>query len=120
MIIFKKFTLAVAHRLPNVPMEHKCRNIHGHTFMIEVQVSAPTREESGWVMDFADLAAGFKPIRDQLDHTCLNDVEGLENPTSENLAKWIWRRLKPALPILSQITVQESPDAGCIYRGEEE
>jgi 6-pyruvoyltetrahydropterin/6-carboxytetrahydropterin synthase len=120
MIIFKKFTIAVAHRLPRVPVGHKCRNIHGHTFRIEVRVSAPPDETFGWVMDFADLAAAFAPIRDQLDHRYLNEIEGLENPTSENLAKWIWRRLKPALPILSEITVQESPDSGCVYLGEEE
>jgi 6-pyruvoyltetrahydropterin/6-carboxytetrahydropterin synthase len=120
MVIFKKFTIDVAHRLPQVPTGHKCGNIHGHTFRIEVRVSAPIDGKLGWVMDFADLAAVVTPLKDQLDHSYLNEIEGLENPTSENLAKWIWRRLAPVLPILSEITVQESPDSGCVYRGEEE
>lgn len=120
MVIFKRFTIDVAHRLPCVPEGHKCMNMHGHTFAIEIRVTAPTQEEFGWVMDFGDLAAAFNPLRDQLDHRCLNEIEGLENPTSENLAKWIWRRLKPVLPILSRITIQESPDSGCVYEGEEE
>jgi 6-pyruvoyltetrahydropterin/6-carboxytetrahydropterin synthase len=120
MVIFKTFTIDAAHRLPNVPVTHKCRNIHGHTFRIEIHVNGPIQEEFGWVMDFADITTVFKPIKDQLDHKYLNDIKGLENPTSENLAKWLWRHLKLPLPILTKIVVQESPDSGCIYTGEDE
>ncbi|HEY3278437.1 MAG TPA: 6-carboxytetrahydropterin synthase QueD [Syntrophorhabdaceae bacterium] len=120
MVIFKSFTLDMAHRLPNVPAGHKCGNIHGHTFTVKIYVRGPIHEQFGWIMDFADLAAAFEPLRAQLDHCYLNDIEGLENPTSEHLAKWIWDRLKPSLPILCKIVVQESPHSGCIYSGEEE
>ena len=69
-------------------------------------------------MDFADLKAAFQPIEDQLDHRCLNDVAGLENPTSENLARWIWQHLKPALPVLSKVVVRETCTSGCVYHGD--
>jgi 6-pyruvoyltetrahydropterin/6-carboxytetrahydropterin synthase len=120
MYIFKTFTVDATHNLPNVPLTQRCKHIHGHTFRIEVHVKAPVQPELGWVVDFADIAAAFKPIKDQLDHKYLNKIEGLENPTSENLAKWIWRHLSPSLPILCKIVVQESPDSGCIYTGEDE
>ena len=73
--------------------------------------------QHGWVMDFADLKTAFKPLWEQLDHNYLNEIKGLENPTSENLARWIWDRLKPTLPALNQITIRETCTSGCIYRG---
>lgn len=118
MDIFKVFQIEAAHHLPNVPADHKCRRLHGHSFIIEVHVSGPVGQESGWVMDFADLKAKFKPLYDQLDHNYLNEIPGLENPTSENLAKWIWDKLKPSAPLLSQVIVKETCNSGCIYRGE--
>jgi len=117
MDVFRVFQIEAAHRLPNVPEGHKCARMHGHSFRIEVHVSGEVGADSGWVMDFADLRRAFQPLFDQLDHRCLNDVEGLENPTSENLARWIWDRLAPALPGLSRIVVQETCTAGCIYTG---
>lgn len=118
MDIFKQFTIEAAHRLPNLPPEHKCRRLHGHSFQIAVHVAGPVAEREGWVLDFADIAAAFEPLHGQLDHRYLNEVDGLENPTSENLARWIWDRLKPRLPQLSQVVVRETCTAGCIYRGE--
>lgn len=118
MDIFKVFTIEAAHRLPNLPEQHKCRRLHGHSFRIEIHASGPLTEKEGWVMDFADLTRAFSPIYDQLDHYYLNDIPGLENPTSEVLARWIWTRLKPGLPLLSQVVVRETCTAGCIYRGE--
>ena len=118
MKIFKAFTLEAAHRLPNVPVGHKCARLHGHSFRVEVHVSGPVGADTGWVMDFTDIKAAFQPIHDQLDHNYLNEVEGLENPTSESLAKWIWGHLQPALPGLSKIVVQETCTSGCVYRGE--
>jgi 6-pyruvoyltetrahydropterin/6-carboxytetrahydropterin synthase len=117
MDLFRVFQIEAAHFLPNVPEGHKCRRMHGHSFRIEVHVSGPVGEKTGWVMDFADLKRAFKPLFDQLDHHCLNDIDGLENPTSENLAQWIWQRLKPGLPGLSKVIVQETCNAGCIYSG---
>lgn len=119
MDIFKIFTIEAAHLLPNVPDGHKCRRLHGHSFRIEVRVRGDVDPRAGWVQDFADVATAFKPLFDQLDHHYLNEIEGLENPTSENLARWVWQRLKPRLPGLSEIVVRETCTAGCIYRGED-
>jgi 6-pyruvoyltetrahydropterin/6-carboxytetrahydropterin synthase len=119
MDVFRIFQIEAAHRLPNVPSDHKCARLHGHSFRIEVHVSGDPGETSGWVMDFADLRNAFQPLFVQLDHNYLNDIEGLENPTSENLARWIWQRLKPGLPELSKIVVQETCNAGCVYLGDQ-
>lgn len=118
MEIFKEFTIEAAHWLPHVPEGHKCRRLHGHSFRIEIYAQGPLDPQLGWVMDFADLKAAFRLLEDQLDHRCLNDVPGLENPTSENLARWIWTRLRPALPSLSKIIVRETCTSGCIYTGD--
>lgn len=117
MDIFKIFTLEAAHLLPNVPPGHKCRRLHGHSFRVEIHVTGPVQEHAGWVLDFADLSRAFGPLYEQLDHHCLNEILGLENPTSENLARWIWQRLQPQLPGLSRIVVHETCTAGCVYRG---
>ncbi len=120
MDIFKTFTLEAAHRLPNVPAGHKCERLHGHSFRIEVHVAGPVEARAGWVMDFADVGEAFGPLYEALDHRYLNEIEGLENPTSENLARWIWARLKPRLPALDHLVVHETCTAGCVYRGEDE
>jgi 6-pyruvoyltetrahydropterin/6-carboxytetrahydropterin synthase len=117
MEIFREFTFDSAHRLPNVPEGHKCARLHGHTFRVEVRVTGPVGETTGWVMDFADIQAAFAPLAAELDHHYLNEVPGLENPTSEVLARWIWDRLAGSLP-LSAILVRETCNSGCVYRGE--
>lgn len=117
MDLFKTFQIEAAHRLPAVPPEHKCSRVHGHSFRIEIHVSGPIHPKFGWVMDFADIKRAFAPLFDALDHRYLNDVDGLENPTSENLAAWIWSRLKPALPLLSRVVVHETCTSGCNYTG---
>ena len=118
MEIYKEFHFEAAHRLPNVPEGHKCARLHGHSFHVRLTVSGKAEEPSGWVMDFGEVKERFKPIYDQLDHYYLNEIEGLENPTSENIARWIWLRLKPSLPQLSKIEIRETCTSGCIYRGE--
>lgn len=118
MEIFRVFRVEAAHRLPHVPKGHKCAEMHGHSFRIELHVRGPVDPELGWVIDFADLADAFNPIFVELDHKCLNEIPGLENPTSEILARWIWERLHPKLPILRKIIVQESPESGVLYEGE--
>jgi len=115
--IFKVFSIEAAHRLPNLPADHKCARLHGHSFRIEVHVSGEIVEPQGWVMDFADVKRAFAPIFDQLDHHYLNDIDGLENPTSERLAQWIFEQLKPRLPLLAQIIVHETCTAGSRYQG---
>ena len=117
MQLHKIFQIEAAHRLPNVPEGHKCARMHGHSFRIEIHVEGPVDPTFGWVMDYADIKSAFKPLYDRLDHYCLNDVEGLSNPTSENLAAWIWERLKPNLPLLSKVVVHETCTAGCSYSG---
>lgn len=117
MDIFRVIQIEAAHRLPNVPEGHKCARLHGHSFRIEIHVSGPVGADTGWVMDFADLRQAFQPLFDQLDHQYLNDIDGLDNPTSENLARWIWQRLSVDLPQLSRVVVQETCNAGCVYTG---
>ncbi len=119
MEIFKEFTIEAAHFLPNLPEGHKCRRLHGHSFRIGIHVRGPIDPHVGWVMDFAEIRGAFQPLFERLDHYCLNEVEGLENPTSENLARWVWREMKTRLPALSQVVVHETCTAGCVYRGED-
>lgn len=118
MEVFREFTFEAAHRLPHLPADHKCSRLHGHSFRVTVHIAGPLLEREGWVMDFADLKRAFQPLYDQLDHHYLNEIAGLENPTSEVLAVWIWDRLKPALPSLTEIVVRETCTSGCRYRGE--
>jgi 6-pyruvoyltetrahydropterin/6-carboxytetrahydropterin synthase len=115
--IFREFTFDSAHRLPNLPPEHKCTRLHGHTYRVVVTVTGPVDPTLGWVMDFGDIKAAWRPIDDTLDHYYLNEIDGLENPTSENLAAWIWERLAPTLPQLSAIEVRETCTSGCVYTG---
>ncbi len=117
MEIYKKFSIEAAHRLTSLPPEHKCSRLHGHSFQVELRVNGEVDEEYGWVQDFSDIKQAFKPVFEQLDHHYLNEVDGLENPTSENLARWIWNRLIAALPLLSAVIVRETCTAGCIYKG---
>ncbi len=119
MEIFKEFNIEAAHRLPNTPPGHKCGRLHGHSFRIAVYIRGPLDGKVGWIVDFAEVRSAFQAIEDQIDHRYLNEVPGLENPTSENLALWIWTRLKPTLPMLSKVIVRETCTTGCIYQGEE-
>ena len=116
--IFKEFTFEAAHRLPHVPDDHKCSRLHGHSYRIEVRVSGSVGTETGWVVDFADLKSAWRPLHEALDHRYLNDIPGLENPTSENLARWVWERLALNLDGLTEIVVRETCTSGCSFRGE--
>jgi 6-pyruvoyltetrahydropterin/6-carboxytetrahydropterin synthase len=118
MDIFKSFTIEAAHRLPHVPAGHKCARLHGHSFRIELRVTGEPDPQAGWIMDFGEIKAAFEPLYAQLDHHYLNDIEGLDNPTSERLAQWVWARLKPALPLLAEVVVHETCTSGCRYRGD--
>jgi len=118
MDLFKVFQIEAAHRLPAVPPGHKCARLHGHSFRIEVHLRGEVDPVFGWVMDFADVKRAFAPVFEALDHRYLNDIEGLENPTSENLARWIWQRLQPDLPLLAKIVVHETCTSGCAYTGD--
>lgn len=116
--IFREFTFEAAHRLPNVPADHKCSRLHGHSYRVQVRISGPVDADSGWVVDFADITAAWKPLHQVLDHHYLNEVPGLGNPTSENLARWIWEHLSLNLDTLAEVLVRETCTSGCAYRGD--
>ncbi|QAX81954.1 6-carboxytetrahydropterin synthase QueD [Candidatus Pseudomonas adelgestsugas] len=117
MEIFKEFTFESAHRLPYVPESHKCWRLHGHSFKVAIHLVGNLDYNTGWLRDFSNIKAIFKPLHERLDHNYLNDIPGLENPTSEVLAQWIWTELKPTLPELSAVRIYETCTSGCIYRG---
>jgi 6-pyruvoyl tetrahydropterin synthase/QueD family protein len=114
----KDFRFEAAHSLPHVPKGHKCARLHGHSFRVEVTVKGPVDPHTGWVVDFAEIKAAFEPLEDLLDHRFLNEIPGLENSTSENIARWLWLRLKTRLPLLYEIVVHETCTSRCVYRGE--
>jgi 6-pyruvoyltetrahydropterin/6-carboxytetrahydropterin synthase len=118
MQIYKTLRFDAAHRLTGVPPTHKCSAMHGHGFEFEIHLKGQVDPQTGFVMDFGDLAKVCEPILKQLDHAILNEIEGLENPTSENMSVWLWNILKPQLPLLYQIVIKETETSGCIYRGE--
>lgn len=113
-----EFRFESAHRLPMVPKGHKCERLHGHSFRVELTVVGPVDPKTGWFIDFGVMFDAWQPLHEQLDHNYLNDIEGLENPTSEVLAKWIWDRIKPKLPSLARVTVFETCYARCEYEGD--
>jgi 6-pyruvoyltetrahydropterin/6-carboxytetrahydropterin synthase len=112
-----EFRFEAAHRLPRVPAGHKCARLHGHSFRVELVVAGPVDESTGWFIDFQRIFDAWRPLYDQLDHNYLNELPGLENPTSEILAGWIWDRVKVALPPLARVTVFETCESRCEYDG---
>ena len=117
MRLEKSFRFEAAHWLPNVPDDHKCKRLHGHSYQVTLVVEGDIDEQHGWVIDFGTMKEAFAPLEEQLDHYCLNEIEGLENPTSELLAKWIWERVKPNLPQLSEVSIEETCTSRCVYCG---
>lgn len=115
--IARTFRFEAAHRLPHAPEGHKCRRLHGHSFEVELRVTGELSRPEGWVCDFADLSKAWEPLQEQLDHRYLNEVEGLENPTSEHLAAWVWHRVAPRLPGLKAVVVAETCTTRCAFSG---
>jgi queuosine biosynthesis protein QueD len=116
--LFREFTFESARKLTRLPENHKCSRVHGHTFRVIIHVAGDIDADTGWLMDFSELDSKINQIREQLDHGFLNDIPGLENPTTENIARWIWNTLKPGLVCLSRVVIQENPFSGCIYTGD--
>ena len=114
----KTFDFEAAHFLPTFPEGHKCRRLHGHSFKIDVIVAGQVPEQQGFLIDYGDIKAAIEPIRTQLDHYLLNDIQGLENPTAEMIARWVFNKLKPTLPLLHTIRVHETCNSACEYRGD--
>lgn len=114
----KDFTFEAAHTLPEVAPNHKCARMHGHSFKVEISIEGEINPVAGWVQDHSEISRVVDLLMEQLDHRYLNEIVGLENPTFENIAVWIWRRLKVDLPDLVEITIHETPTARCTYRGE--
>jgi 6-pyruvoyltetrahydropterin/6-carboxytetrahydropterin synthase len=117
MELRKSFQFEAAHLLPELPRKHKCRRLHGHSFKVEIVVTGECDPKLGWVMDYAEITKAFRPLWKKLDHNYLNKIPGLTNPTSEAVAVWIWRRLKPKLPLLTEVVVAETCTARAVYRG---
>ena len=115
--LVRSFTFEAAHRLPNAPAGHKCARLHGHSFKVDLVCEGEIDPRTGWLVDFADIKSAFEPLFERLDHHFLNEIAGLENPTAEVLARWIWIRVRPSLPLLSQVTIAETCNARCEYRG---
>jgi 6-pyruvoyltetrahydropterin/6-carboxytetrahydropterin synthase len=116
--IYKEFSMDCAHYLPNVPADHKCARMHGHTYYVKIFVQSEIDPYSGWVVDFADIKKAWAPLEARLDHFLLNEIPGLENPTAENIAIYLWNELKPTLPQLSKLEIKETPTSGVIYVGD--
>jgi 6-pyruvoyltetrahydropterin/6-carboxytetrahydropterin synthase len=117
MLIFKELTFDAAHYLPNLSEHHKCHYMHGHTYKLKVWLEG-IPNDIGWIMDFSEIKQALQPVIDCIDHKILNEVPGLENPTCELLAVWLWDRLKPVLPLLKQIELNETPTSGVVYQGD--
>jgi 6-pyruvoyltetrahydropterin/6-carboxytetrahydropterin synthase len=113
----KSFHFEAAHDLPTFPEGHKCRRLHGHSFRFDVIVEGEVPPEKGYLIDYGDIKTAAEPVVKRLDHFYLNQIEGLQNPTSENIARWIFDQLRPALPQLSAIIVHETCTSACEYRG---
>lgn len=114
--LVKSFGFEAAHWLPTFPEGHKCRRMHGHSFRVDVVVQGELDVTKGYLLDYGDIKAATAPIEAALDHRCLNEIAGLENPTSEMVARWIWAKLKPALPQLAEVVVHETCTSRCEYR----
>ena len=112
-----EFTFEAAHRLPKAPEGHRCRRLHGHSFRVEIVCEGEIDPKSGWLLDFAEIKRAFSPLYEQLYHHYLNEIDGLENPTAENLSRWIWKRVQATLPSLAQVNLSETCTARCEYRG---
>jgi 6-pyruvoyltetrahydropterin/6-carboxytetrahydropterin synthase len=113
----RRYRFEAAHWLPHAGPQHKCSRLHGHTYVVEIAVNGAMSPEQGWVIDYASIDAVTEPVLEELDHRCLNEIEGLENPTSEHLALWLWERLETTLSGLALVTVAENPDCSVSYRG---
>lgn len=116
--VFREYRFEAAHRLPRLPADHRCARLHGHSFVVQVHVRGRLDASKGWLVDYYDIDQAWAPCHERLDHHYLNEVEGLENPTSETIARWIWDRVRPSLPQLARVLVKETCDAGCAYLGE--
>ena len=117
MIVYKKFNIESARSIPNLPKTHPCHHIHGHSFKIIISVKGPINKQNGFVTDFQDIDDAFSSFKKELDHSYLNDIEGLQNPTSENICIWIWDKIQSSLPNIYKIEIKETDSTGCIYKG---
>lgn len=113
----KTFSFEAAHSIPTFPDGHKCRRLHGHSFRVDVVVEGDVDPQRGYLIDYGVMKEAFEPVRQQLDHYFLNEIAGLQIPTAENLARWIWDRLRGPLPLLAAVIVRETCESACEYRG---
>ncbi len=116
VILTRSFRIESARSLPRLPATHPCARVHGHSFVIELELAGTVDPDLGWLIDYNDIAAAFEPLRQLLDHSLLNEVQGLANPTSEHIARWVFDRLRPTLAMLTAVTIMETPETRAIYR----
>ncbi len=117
MKIAQAFTFEAAHRLPKVKPNHRCYALHGHSYRVELRLEGPVDPETGFVIDFFVIERVFQPVLAELDHAYLNEIAGLDNPTAELIAGWIWRRIKPELALLAAVVCYETPHCWAEYDG---
>lgn len=114
----KEFRFEAAHTLPSLPDGHKCRQMHGHSFKVEITIEGEVDPAIGWIYDHKKISQAMDPLLERMDHSYLNDIEGLESPTIELIAAWFWKKLEKDLPGLFEIKIYETPTASCAFRGE--
>ncbi len=114
----KSFRFEAAHQLPNAPEGHRCRQLHGHSYLVEIVVEGEVDNHAKWVVDYGDILKACAPVKARLDHKVINEIPGLEAGTAEMLAVFIWEEVKDLLPDLKAVTVKETDSSSCTYRGD--
>jgi len=114
----RTFSFEASHRLDHLGVEHPCYNLHGHSYRVEIEVYGEVDETTGFLIDYSEIAKIVRSIVKRLDHTHLNDVEGLPLTSTEHIGRWLWERIQPELPILSRITIYETDSSKCVFEGE--
>ncbi len=118
MLIFKKYYFDAAHYMAEFEENHNYRKMHGHSFEVTVKLKGDINRKNNWVMDLEELDSFVDPELSKLDHSILNEVDGLEKPTSENIAKWLWSKLIKKIPNLDSIEINRPRIGGCIFNGD--
>lgn len=114
----KQFLFEASHRLDHLSPDHPCYNLHGHSYRVEVEIFGDVNEQTGFLIDYADIKKAAAPVIALLDHRHLNDIPELPTTTTEHICRWLWGRLKTSLPMLSRITIYETHSTSCTYEGE--
>ena len=118
MIIYKKYYFDAAHFMTNLKKGHKYTKVHGHSYEKIIKISGNLDKTNNWILNYDDIDEIVNPLLQKIDHKTLNDIKGLEKPTSENLAKWFWERIRKKIVNLESIEIIRPRIGGCIYSGD--